>query len=139
MRGLSRSSANSVTSNPAGAMGVLPFGQGMIVGGLATARVALGGGRINFSEGPVSTMCGLACSAAKREEKLTTKNTKVTKLEEKFTIIFIFVFYVLFVVKFCLLFFCGDPPDLAATVVGDQKRAVRRHGDSDGAPVGFVL
>src|SRR6266511_685372 len=30
MRGLSSSSANTVTSNPAGAMGVLPFGQGTI-------------------------------------------------------------------------------------------------------------
>src|SRR6266545_6530458 len=93
MRGLSRSSANRVTSNPAGAMGVLPFGQGMIVGGLATARVALGGGRINFSEGPVSTMRGLVCSAAKREDKATrkklaAKNAKVAKRKGKFFIVF---------------------------------------------------
>jgi hypothetical protein len=41
--------------------------------------------------------------------------------------------------KFFLLFLRGDPLDFAAAVVGDQKRAVRRYGDSDRAAVGFVL
>src|SRR5258705_11436795 len=99
MRGLSRSSANRLTSKPAGAVGVFSFGHGITLGGFATARVALGGGKINLSDGPVSTTCGLACSAASEDKEKrrseTTKNTKGTKIE----------FFMIFLWDLCAL--CG--------------------------------
>src|SRR5262245_15855879 len=76
-RGLSNPSANRLTSKPAGADGIFPLGQATKRDGLATPRVAYGGGKTSCSAGPASTTAAPAGHGNKIDSATAPNNAAV--------------------------------------------------------------